>query len=263
MKKVIKLSLVLVTICMICMMGRVYAALSCNVTLSAPTTVVSKGKEFTIDASISNIQSDRGVIALGATLEYDKQSLTLVKMQGLNEWETPKEGKSYNSANGKLAIERDSVGKNNEVFLRLTFKVNDNSKQNLNVVLKDITVADGTTPAKLNQVSSNITVTEGTQNPDKPTVPDDTNKNNNVNNNGTTTNTVNNQNGSSTNNSNKNTGATGSTKTNTMQLSKDVAKDSALPKTGENNIVLISAIAILVVGAVIFFIKMKMTNSKK
>lgn len=253
MKKIVKLSLVLITVCMICMMGRVYAALSCNVSLNASKTQVSKGEEFTIDAYISNIQSDRGVISLGATLEYDKESLTLVKMEGLNEWETPKEGKSYNSSNGKMAIERDSLGKNNETFLRITFKVNNNNKQNLNIVLKDIIVADGTTPARISQVSKAITVTTGT------TGNGNTNTNN-VTNGGSstdngTTNNVNKNNIGNT-NSNNNSDKT----TNTIKINKDVKKDKELPKTGDNTIILISAIAILVIGAVVFFIKMKISN---
>ena len=252
MKKIIKLSLVLLTICTVCMMGRVYAVMSSNVNLTAPKSTVAKGEEFTIDANIANIQSDRGVITLSATLEYDKESLTLVKMEGLNGWSTPRAGGSYNTATGKIVIDRDAPGKANEAFLRLTFKVNDNSKQNLTVTLKDIATSDGNGLASVDQGVKNITVSSGTQNPTTPTVPD--NKNNNVNN-GTTTNTANNSNGSTTSNTNKTT-------TNRVQISKDVAKDKALPKTGENTIILVSAIAILVVGAVIFFIKMKKMSKK-
>ena len=51
MKRVVKLSLVLlITICMI---GSVYAALSCNVSLQASKTEVSKNEEFTVDVNVT------------------------------------------------------------------------------------------------------------------------------------------------------------------------------------------------------------------
>lgn len=255
MKRVVKLSLVLlITICMI---GSVYAALSCNVSLQASKTEVSKNEEFTVDVNIANIQSERGVISLGATLEYDKESLTLVRMEGQNGWETPANGASYNEANGKIAITRNGLGKNNETVFSIIFKVKEGSKQNLLITLKDITVADGVSPAKVATATRNITVKEGTANP-VPT-PDDgktntivNNISNSLHNNKVNENTTSGQ--TNKNNVNKNTSKGNITTT---------KNSSALPKTGENTIILISAISILAIGAVIFFIKMKMTNNNK
>ena len=110
MRKIVKLALVL---CMtIFIIGNtVYAALSCKVSVQASQTEVSKNEEFTVDFNLSNIQSQRGIISIGATLEYDKDSLELVKMEGKNGWETPTEGASYNATNGKIAITISGLGK--------------------------------------------------------------------------------------------------------------------------------------------------------
>lgn len=255
MKRIIKLSLVLLIT--ICMMGSVYAALSCNISLQASKTEVSKNEEFIVDVNIANIQSERGVISLGATLEYDKESLTLVRMEGQNGWETPVNGVSYNEANGKIAITRNGLGKNNETVFKIIFKVKEGSKQNLLITLKDITTADGISPAKISATSRNITVKEGTTNP-VPT-PGDENKNTIVNNIAGNTTNGNTASGNTGNNSNRNN-VNKNTSTGNITTTKN---SSALPKTGENTIIIVSAITILAIGAVIFFVKMRKVNNKK
>lgn len=233
MRKIVKLGLILLMTIFI--MGNVYAALSCEMAVQASKTEVSKNEEFTVDMNISNIQSEKGVISLGATLEYDKDSLELVGMEGKNGWETPVDGASFNKNNGKIAITRSGLGKNNETVFTAKFKVKESSKQNLTVTLKDITVADGSSPAKINVANTKITVKGGTPN----TLPD--NKNN-------TTNTENKTNSNIiANNSNK----SNSTTTN------------PLPKTGgalATGFILIVLLGILVAGG--FFRKIKFINKE-
>ncbi len=163
MKKIVKLSLVLLMAMF--MIGNVYAANGCDVSVESNKTQLSKGEEFAVDFKISNIKSEKGIISLGATLEYDKDSLELVKMEGKNGWETPAEGASYNQKNGKIAITRSGLGKNNETVFTATFKVKETSKQNLVVTLKNVTVADGVAPATAELAYQNITVKDGTENP--------------------------------------------------------------------------------------------------
>ena len=153
MKKIVKLSLVLLMAMF--MIGNVYAANGCDVSVESNKTQLSKGEEFAVDFKISNIKSEKGIISLGATLEYDKDSLELVKM----------EGASYNQKNGKIAITRSGLGKNNETVFTATFKVKETSKQNLVVTLKNVTVADGVAPATAELAYQNITVKDGTENP--------------------------------------------------------------------------------------------------
>lgn len=164
MKKIVKLSLVLLLIT-IFMIGNVYAANGCDMSVETNKTELSKNEEFTVDFKISNIKSEKGIISLGATLEYDKDSLELVKMEGKNGWETPAEGASYNQNNGKIAITRSGLGKSDETVFTATFKVKETSKQNLVITLKNVTVADGVAPATAEIAYKNITVKDGTANP--------------------------------------------------------------------------------------------------
>ena len=216
----------LIAIVTICIMGNVYAALSCNIGVQASKTEIKKNEEFTVNVNVSNIQSERGIISMGGTLEY----------------ETPTEGASYNVANGKIAITRSGLGKNAETIFTITFKVKESSKQNLIVGMKDISVADGTQPIKIAQAYQNITVTGGTSNPvpDEPTVnptpnPDDKPSNSTL--------------GGNT-NSNKNTN------------NKNITKSQSLPKAGDNTKVLGILVIAIIIIAVVFFIKMKLFNKK-
>lgn len=256
MKKIVKLSLILLVT--VLMMGSVYAALSCEISAKANKTEVTKNEEFSVDFNIANIQSQRGVISLGATLEYDKDSLELVKMEGKNGWETPADGVSYNKSNGKIAITRSGVGKDNETVFTATFKPKETSKENLVITLKNITVADGTAPAKINLAYQNIKVKEGKPNPVPPEPDDDQNTNTNTN-----TNTDGNINISG------NTSIEGGNKTNTNKnvttntVNKDAMNKGKLPKAGETTtMIFMILIAMIVLVAGIFFIKIKIINKE-
>ncbi len=239
MKKLLKLTLALLVICNI-MIGSVYAALSCNVSISADKTEFSKGEEFTLNVMISNIQSDRGVISLATTLQYDKDSLTLVKMEGQNGWETPTEGTSYNPENGKIAITRNGLGKTDEVIFKMIFKVKEGSKQNLTITLNNLSVADGDQTVKFDNIKKDIVIKEGSQN--------NSNTNQNTNS-GTNQNT--NQNANS--GTNQNTNQTSNNKTQNSSSNTTVDKtmtDKRLPQTGNSDniwLVILGSVALIVV----------------
>lgn len=243
MKKIVTI-LTLVSIMAIFMMGSVYAALSCNVNMQSNKTEVNKNGEFTVNVNISNIQSDNGVISMGGTLQYDKDSLELVSFEGKNGWETPSEGTSFNSATGKIAITRNGLGKNAETIFSMTFKVKENSKQNLTILLNDVYVADGTLPmAKIASISQNITVSEGTPNPDPTPNPGG--------------------NGSGNSNGGSTTGGNSSSDSKTKNtVDKKITTNSTLPKAGNDTIVFITLISVFILVAVIFFIRMKYINQK-
>lgn len=247
MEKRIKLSLILMLI-VICFAGAVFAVTpNCNVILETAKTEYSKNEEITVDVKISNIQSDRGFIALEANLDYDKDSLTLVDMKGQNDWVTPIKDLSYNEATGKIVIDKNGLAKSDEIILRLIFKANENTKQNATVALKDIRISDGTGSVKIDRAPKSITIKEGQNTPEPtptptpdpkptpepeptptPTPNPDTSK--------PQTPTINN-NG---NNENKPT--------------------VKIPQAGENNTVLIVLGTVAVVVGVVCFIKMKVIN---
>lgn len=183
MKKLAKLTLMLlIVIYIICTMGNVYAQLNCNLEIETSEITFYKNDEFSVDINLSNIQTEQGVISLGATLEYDNESLEIVKIEGKNGWETPTDGTSYNSKNGKIAITRSGFCKDDETVFTITFKVKEESKKNLIIILRNITVADGTKPVKIQIEYKNITIIDGIEN-EMPTLELETNAQ-------TTTNTV-------------------------------------------------------------------------
>lgn len=239
MKKIVKLSLIMILIIM-CFAGAVYAASSCNISLVTAKTEYSKNEEFSVDVKISNIQSERGFIALEAVLEYDKSNLTLVKMEGQNAWSSPIKDLSYNEATGKLVIDKNGLAKSDEVILKLTFKVNENSKDTTTITLKDIKASDATTPVEVSTATKSIKITTPIipvdpttptepENPTKPTQPQTPNTNNNVNNN------------------------TNNNKDNTISTNK-------MPKTGTNTEFVIGGIAVILVAGIIFGIKSRKMN---
>ena len=237
MEKVIKLSLILMLI-MTCGTSTVYATSSttktpsCSITLETAKSEFSKNEEFNVDVKISKIESERGFIALEATL---------VDMEGQNKWTTPVKDLSYNEATGKLVIDKSGLAKSDEVILKLKFKVKENSKENAMIALKDISVSDATVPAKISVASKNITIKEGqnTTTPDPtptPTPEPTPTPTPNPDNSQTQTPTINN--GGNSNN-------------------KPAVK---IPQAGENNIVLMilatGAVVAVIMGAV-FFVKMR------
>lgn len=227
MKKVIKLSLIVMLGIIVCMTSNVYA-LSCNVNLGTSKTEYSTDEEIVVNVNISNIKSDKGVISFGGLLEYDKDSLTLVKMEGKNGWETPTEAATYNSANGKIAITRSGLGKSNETMIAITFKVKPTSAPTVKIALKDVTVSDSDL-ADIGTIEKTITIVEADG-----------------------------SSGSDEDSNNSQGSTTSGTKNNTSSSKKQPTK---LPKTGaEMNTIFMVAGGTSVVLAGIFYIRMRKLN---
>lgn len=263
MKNIVRLSIVLILMtCMVILTGsNVYAALTCSVDMNIAKTEYSKNEIFTVDVNISNISTDRGVIAFGATLEYDKDSLTLERMEGLNGWETPMAGGSYNEDNGIMAITRGAVGKNDETILRLTFKVKENAKTNAKVTLKDVSVSDGTL-ARIATISKEITIKDaGTDNPgtDTPGTDNPGTDTPGTDNPGTNIPGVDTPNNGSNQSGNGNQGGN----TNQGNNNNDGIKEGVLPKTGEVDIAIIAIIGVILLIAGFFYIKAKKVSDVK
>lgn len=157
MKRIIKLSLIMAMI-LLCISTVVNAEtkLGCRMSITGQAEA-SIGDEVTFEVKISNITSDRGIIGISATLDYDKDGLELVEMKGQNGWESPT-GNSYNESTGKMAITKNDVTKSDETVFTAKFKVKDTSKKNLKVSLMNIEVADGSESAEVIGVAKTITV---------------------------------------------------------------------------------------------------------
>lgn len=136
MKKIISLFVLIMIV--LCMANDTIAAMQCKIVLSPEdTSEVTTNDEFKVDVKVSEIFSDRGLVAFGAILDYDKNSLKLEKMEGVGDYSAP----AYNEKNGKILIERNPTNHNATMFT-LTFKVL--KTDNVKVTMKDITVSDGT-----------------------------------------------------------------------------------------------------------------------
>lgn len=239
MKKMVKFNLIFMILIYITFaVGNVYAALSCKVSLETTKTEFKKDEEFIIDVRLSNIQSDVGIISLGGTLEYDKDSLELVKMEGKNNWDTPVDKFSYNPENGKLVVAKNGLAKEDETVFTIKFKVKETSKTETNITLKDITVADGTEPADINIATKKITLKKGTQGDNQ-----NSGQNNTTNNNIT----------SNTNNA--------STSSSTNKINDSTIKNEALPKTGTKSLTLIVLIGIIIISIVISYVNYRKIKS--
>ncbi len=167
MKKLLKISLVLMSICFIA--GSAFAAISCKLELKTEKAQYEEGNEFTVDFYLSNIESSRGMATLNGTLEYDKDSLTLKKIEGKNGWETPTEGASFNPSNGIVAIGRSGFAKSNEVIFTMTFTVKEGAKKNPTIALKGVRISDGKEEVKFNEVKKTIEIKgQGGSETDKP-----------------------------------------------------------------------------------------------
>jgi len=158
MNKIVKV--IFVVIITILIMSNVCAALSCDFTVQPSKKEVKQKEEVTVDFKVSDIQSEKGIITFGATLEYDKECFELVKMEGKNGWETPIEGASYNSSNGKIVITRNGLGKNDETVFSATFRAKETGAETSTINLKEVAVADGTTLAKTNNISQDIKISK-------------------------------------------------------------------------------------------------------
>lgn len=284
MKKIIKISLILLSIMLI--VTNVYAV-SCNMTLQTAKNEYTKKDEFVVDVAISSLDTPEGIIALGATLEYDKSSLTLVEMIGEKGWSDP----TYNEATGIFTMDRNALVNKPETVLKIKFKVNEQTDaKSAKITLKNITASGGISTGDI-QVAD-MTKTISIKTTTTPPGDDDNNKddnnggNNNGDNNGGNNNDSNNNNGNNNgannngsnnggnNNSNGNanssqnppsssnpTGNPSIVASTTNNNENNSMKKGILPKAGATNIILIVLGGALILAA-IFYIKMKIIDKK-
>lgn len=249
MKKIMLFSLVISSV--ICIITSVYAAGSFSVTAQTNKNEFSKNEEFIVEFNLNNMQVNEGIITMNATLEYDKDSLTVVSTEGQNGW-----GVMYNDATGILFLDNSALIKDNGGFLKVTFKVKENSKANLTIGLKNITASGGEGDITVANVEKAIVIktdstnsennNSGNNNGDN----NNSGSNNNGNNNSGNNNSSNNSNGNNNSNSNSNKISNTNTVNNTVATGK-------LPQTGEGNIALIVCIGLVIACSVISYIKMK------
>ncbi len=263
MKRIVKISLILFI--MICITGNVHAMTTCGVDINILSTEVIPNDKLIVEIKLSNVQTDSGIDMFQATLSYD-DTLTLEKMEGLNNWKTPKSGSSYNPANGVLILDKSGSAESDEEILKLTFKVEENASQNVRIALSDARVSDGDCLTRLDdkEISVNVkneTPATPTQTPEQTpnTTPEQTpNQTPNTKPEQTpnqTPNTKPNQ----TPGTNSSTSGNKDTDTPVKKIPSVISEDP-LPKAGDMNAILLIAIGILIIISGIFYIRFRNIN---
>ncbi len=241
MKKIVVLSLtLLMVIC--CLVNSVYA-ISCTMNLQLSKSEISKGEEFTVDIILKEIDAEKGVIALGGTIEYDKNVLEYVNVEGQGNWTKP----SYNDANGKFALDRnDGYATTEETIARFTFKAKDTLNANdTKISLKGVTSSNGDTDIFATDVATTIKFKETSSGSDKPSGNENT-VNNSVNNSG-------NNNSANNSNASKNSSTTiRNTNKTIVANTSDNLKNGVLPNTGTTSIVFGIILLVIAVALIIY-----------
>ena len=223
----------------------VYAATTGKINMTTQKSEYEKGEEVVVDIKISELKSDKGIITLGATLEYDKNSLEFVKINGADNWSNP----SYNEANGKCITDRSEITKTDESVAKVTFKVKSTAASTTNVKLNGVEVSGGDGVFKLGEATSTIKVKNGTSTENPGTNSNTTT--NNIKNNTSTDKT------SNTTVTNKTNSTTNTKNTTTNQVKKQNVTPGKLPKAGIGSQIVIGILVIAIIVATIFLIKYK------
>lgn len=160
MNKIKKINVVLIMIVLIiCMFAnKAYAELNCNVVLSTSNNKVTYNETFNVYISISNLQTTKGIVAIGANLSYDTDSLSLVDIKGENSWSDP----FYNSLNGKITSFKNKLSTSNENVFKITFEVNEKGKARNSawVKISNFEISDGDEEKNCGGNSINIAIGE-------------------------------------------------------------------------------------------------------
>lgn len=248
MKRIILLSLTLFLI--FCMVTNVYAA-SCTLSLKPSAAEVSKGEEFSVDVILKDIDAERGIIAITATLDYDRNLLEYTKMEAQGNWTKP----AYNAENGKLVVDRnDEYATTEEVVTKITFKAKENINANdVKIALKDISSSNGIGDIFSEDANTTVKIKNpGSENPGGNTnnTNQDQNKPGNTSNNGSAnTGDLNtNKNSSTAINNNQNSNSNKTIKANTS----DNLKNGVLPNAGTTSIVLGVILLVIAIALIIY-----------
>lgn len=143
MNKVKKISAVLVVIMLSACLAidKAYAALQCSISLSTTKNKVTYEEQFSVYGAISDLDAPHGIIAIGAVISYDKESLILDSIEGQNNWTDP----YYNPSNGKITMFKNELSKKNEQVFKITFKVKEKgkAKDSAWVKISNFEISDG------------------------------------------------------------------------------------------------------------------------
>ncbi len=265
MKKKLCIVTLLVILAIASIMGTVNAA-NAKVSISSSKSECKKDDEITFEVKVSNIDNEQGIIALGGTINYNKDELEFVKVTNSGNWSA-----SYNSDNGKFVADRSDRTKEDETVFNVIFKVKVEDEKSVDVKLSDLEASGGDGAIKISDANATITVKgknsdqnneQGNTAQDKNEAkPENTEKpSNKANNTSKPTNTNTNKNTDKNTNTNKatNTNKTTNSTSNSISIdNKETKSVGDIPKAGVNTPVVIVLIFITIGVALVIYIKYK------
>ena len=136
-----KIGVLIFIIVMIIGIANYSQASSFNLDISADKTEIEAGEEIEINVKLTNIDmGEKGINIVEGTLEYDKDFIESIQLEGINEWK-----KVYNSEKGKFVFDKMSEGiKEEESISSIKIKIKENAKQGeTQIKIKDIKSNDG------------------------------------------------------------------------------------------------------------------------
>lgn len=251
MKNVVKIILIVLVIMSLC--TTVQAVGNCKIDLQPVKVEVKKGDEVAINVNISNIKAEKGIIAMTATMEYDKNSFEFVKVEG-KKWTTP----FFNEENGKLAVDCNDYTISDETMFEIVFKVKETNAIKKTITIKDIVLSNGIEDINTTNASTTISVRNDSVTPVPPDT-DNPDENQGGNQGGNQSNNQdNNSNGSEVENSNQNQDDKNE---NNNKIDNTVSNEK-LPHTGGKLNIIFSVFGIIIILIVIILIVTRTIKKK-
>lgn len=131
-----------------------YANTTGKIEIITDKTEYYNGNEVVVEVNLLDFEKNSGIICAGGVLEYDKDYLEFVKIEGSGEWEKPE----FNELNGKWVTDRSEPMNSAETIFRVTFKVKLNDNQKTEIKLTNVEVSEGKGKITLNDASKELTI---------------------------------------------------------------------------------------------------------
>ena len=124
----------------------IISASSFDVSVNPKEITAKPGETINVKVSLKDIDmSGNGINILEGNINFDKEMIENVDVEGENNWKIEYNKDSNSDLNGKFLMIKDVNGiKDDEEILNLKIKIKDNIKKaNTKILLKDLTSNDG------------------------------------------------------------------------------------------------------------------------
>lgn len=137
----------------------IISASSFDVSVNSKEITAKPGETINVKVSLKDIDmSGNGINILEGNINFDKEMIENVDVEGENNWKIEYNKDSNSDLNGKFLMIKDVNGiKDDEEILNLKIKIKDNIKKaNTKILLKDLTSNDGNNLINIGNKEINI-----------------------------------------------------------------------------------------------------------